>query len=110
MVKIPTVLIQEIYAKAKRNVGVYVKQGSTYKAKFENNGEFELIYYGGLIFFSNEEKKQYFIGRKAYSASDRDAINSMMHILGIEQKYSIAGGRLHALENTCNWEIVNQND
>ena len=107
----PMRTVEEIYKKAKRNERTYVKQGCTYTAMY-SKGKFELIHYGAVIFGSDENTKVYYIGYKAYSATDRDAINSMMRILDINQKYQMRKGEMLPLGPVehSGWSVVKEGE
>ena len=107
--KIPTKTIVELHEKANRNIGRSVKMGYNWMAKKDEDGRFQLYHYGTLIFAYSDPKdgkKMIAKGDGAYSGSDRDAINSMFHILGIEMKAGIKGGVLGFEGNPSGWELV----
>lgn len=105
MASIPLVTIEKLYKTAVRNAGQWVRGGRSYSAYYKD-GQFQLVHYGTLILYTDDVKRQYQVGEGAYSASDRDAINSVMHILGtgkrarIQRGYMITEGASYWTEYT----------
>lgn len=80
MASVPLVTITRLYESAVRNAGEWVKAGRNYRAMYKN-GQFQLTHYGTLILYTDEHAHQYQIGEGAWSQSDRDAINTVLHNL-----------------------------
>lgn len=107
--KIPTKTIVELHEKANRNIGRSVKMGYNWMAKKDEEGGFLLYHYGALIFAYLDLKdgiKMIAKGDGAYSGSDRDAINSMFYILGIQMKAGIKSGVLGLEGDPSGWELT----
>lgn len=91
MASVPLVTITNLYHSAKRHEGDWVKAGRNYRACFKK-GVFELTHYGTLILTTDENARTYDIGAGAWSASDRDAINTIMHILDTGARVRVCKG------------------
>jgi len=102
MASVPLVTITELYKRAVRHAGEWVKGGRSYSAIY-NNGQFQLIHYGTLILFTDENKHTYQIGKGAWSASDRDAINTIMHNLGTGVRVRVRKGDI--IPEGCGWAV-----
>ena len=81
MASVPLVTITNLYKSAVAHAGEWRKAGRNYSALYKD-GRFQLVHYGTLILYTDERERQYQIGEGAWSASDRDAINTVMHNLG----------------------------
>lgn len=81
MASVPLVTITKLYKSAVNNAGEWVKAGRSYRAMYKN-GQFQLTHYGTLILYTDENTREYQVGAGAWSASDRDAINSVLCNLG----------------------------
>ena len=91
MASVPLVTITNLYQSAKRHAGDWVKAGRNYRACYKD-GKFELTHYGTLILTTDENRRTYAVGVGAWSASDRDAINTVMHNLGVGVRVRVCKG------------------
>jgi hypothetical protein len=80
MASVPLVTITRLYESAVRHAGEWVKAGRNYRAMYKD-GKFQLTHYGTLILYTDEHTCTYQVGEGAWSASDRDAINTVFHNL-----------------------------
>lgn len=95
MASVPLVTITNLYKSAVRHAGEWVKAGRNYSALYKD-GKFQLVHYGTLILYTDERARNYQIGAGAWSQSDRDAINTVMHNLGTGVHVRIKKGDLIA--------------
>ena len=91
MASVPLVTITNLYKSAVKNAGEWVKAGRNYRAMYKD-GKFQLTHYGTLILYTDEYAHQYQVGAGAWSASDRDAINTVMHNLGTGVRVRVCKG------------------
>lgn len=91
MASIPLVTITNLYSSAVRHAGEWVKGGRSYRAMYKG-GQFQLTHYGTLILYTNENTHEYKVGVGAWSASDRDAINTVFHNLGTGKRARVCKG------------------
>ena len=89
MASIPLQTIVDLHALSDRNRGRWVKR-KEYEAYTDDKGRFRLTHYGTVIFTIDPSTRRYTVSGR--SASDRDAVNSMLHIYGIREKSSAKGG------------------
>ena len=89
MASIPLQTIVDLHALSGRNRGRWVKR-KEYEAYTDDRGRFRLTHYGTVIFTIDPSTRRYTVSGR--SASDRDAVNSMLHIYGIREKSSAKGG------------------
>ena len=102
MASIPLKTITNLYATARRNPRKWMYAGRSYCARYDN-GDFELLHYGTPILRVDENKYKYTIGRGAWSASDRDAINSIFHLLGVGVRAHVHYGDISVEEGMTVW-------
>lgn len=102
MASIPLKTITNLYATARRNPREWMYAGRSYCARYDN-GDFELVHYGTPILRVDENKTQYTIGGGAWSASDRDAINSIFHLLGVGVRAHVHYGSITVEEGMTVW-------
>lgn len=93
MASIPLKNMTAIYERASENTPDRVGMGN-YSAELDYP-TFKLWHYGTLILTLDIERGIEFLG--GFSASDRDAINSILTLAGIRSRVSIAGGYMHVL-------------
>ena len=93
MTSIPLKNMETIYTRANENTPEKVRMGN-YSAEMEYP-TFRLWHYGTLILKLDVERGIEFLG--GFSASDRDAINSILTLAGMTSRVSIAGGYMHVL-------------
>lgn len=93
MASIPLKNMTTIYNRASDNASERVRMGN-YSAELDYP-TFRLRHYGTLILTLDVERGIEFLG--GYSASDRDAINSILVLAGMTSRVSIAGGYMHVL-------------
>ena len=93
MASIPLKNMTVIYERASENAPDKVRMGN-YSAELEYP-TFRLWHYGTLILTLDIERGIEFLG--GFSASDRDAINSILTLAGMTSRVSIAGGYMHVL-------------
>ena len=93
MASVPLKTISNLYKSARNHRGDWVRAGRCYSANYKD-GKFQLVHYGTLILYTDENARQYQIGAGAWSQSDRDAINTIMHILGTGKRARILKGEL----------------
>lgn len=91
MASIPLKNMETIYARASDNTPEKVRMGN-YSAELDYP-TFRLWHYGTLILTLDIERGIEFLG--GFSASDRDAINSILTLAGMTSRVSIAGGYMH---------------
>ena len=91
MASIPLKNMTTIYNRANVNTPNKVSMGN-YSAELDYP-TFRLWHYGTLILKLDVERGIEFLG--GFSASDRDAINSILVLAGIYAHVSIAGGYMH---------------
>lgn len=91
MASVPLVTITNLYGSAVRNAGEWVKAGRSYRARY-SRGVFELTHYGTLILVTDENRHTYKVGVGAWSASDRDAINTVMCNLNVGVRVRVHKG------------------
>ena len=91
MPTLPTKVIQNLLARTDHQFNVAMN----YRAYTAMRNNFGLMvrHYGTLIIFIDPEKK-YIIGSGAFSASDRDAINSVLMVEGIDDRVHINHGKI----------------
>ena len=89
MASIPLQTIVDLHALSDRNRGRWVKR-KDYEAYTYPDGKFKLTHYGTVIFTIDPSTRKYTVD--GWSASDRDAVNSMLHIYGIREKSTAKGG------------------
>lgn len=77
-------IVKELHKKAIKKPREYVRKGSYLGFYDDRDGSFGLSHYGVDIF--KYDAKTFSIGKGAYSASDRDAINTMLSEIG-EHRY-----------------------
>lgn len=107
MASIPLVTIERLYASATRNPRAWVHAGRSYDARYDN-GKFELVHYGTSILNVDEGKLTYKIGADAWSASDRDAINSIFHLLGVGVRAHVHNGSVYVNKGLTAWTEVTE--
>lgn len=95
MASVPLKTITNLYKSAKAHGGDWVRAGRHYTAQYDN-GKFQLVHYGTLILYTDENERVYQIGAGAWSASDRDAINTIMHVLGTGKRARVCRGDIIA--------------
>ena len=93
MASIPLKNMTAIYERASENTPDTVRMGN-YSAELDYPS-FRLWHYGTLILKLDVERGIEFLG--GFSASDRDAINSILTLAGMTSRVSIAGGYMHVL-------------
>lgn len=93
MASIPLKNMETIYTRANENTPDKVRMGN-YSAELDYP-VFRLWHYGTLILKLDVERGIEFLG--GFSASDRDAINSILTLAGMTSRVSIAGGYMHVL-------------
>lgn len=91
MAGIPLQVILDIHDLSRRNPGKWVSRGRGYEAYTYPDGRFKLTHYGTVIFSIDPSTRRYTLG--GYSQSDRDAVSSMMHIYGIQDRATNRGGK-----------------
>ena len=91
MASIPLKNMTTIYNRANQNAPEKVRMGN-YSAELDYP-TFRLWHYGTLILKLDIERGIEFLG--GFSASDRDAINSILTLAGMTSRVSIAGGYMH---------------
>lgn len=93
MASIPLKNMTTIYNRANQNAPDRVRMGN-YSAELDYP-TFQLWHYGTLILTLDIERGIEFLG--GFSASDRDAINSILVLAGMTSRVSIAGGYMHVI-------------
>ena len=93
MASVPLKTIMNLYTSATRHEGEWIHAGRAYTGHYMD-GRFQLVHYGTLILFTDENTREYQVGAGAWSASDRDAINTIMHMLGTGKRARIYKGNL----------------
>ena len=93
MPSIPLKNMTTIYSRASENAPDKVRMGN-YSAKLDYP-RFQLWHYGTLILTLDIERGIEFLG--GFSASDRDAINSILMLAGMRSRVSIAGDGMHII-------------
>ena len=93
MPSIPLKNMTTIYNRANQNAPDKVRMGN-YSAELDYP-TFRLWHYGTLILTLDIERGIEFLG--GFSASDRDAINSILVLAGMTSRVSIAGGYMHVI-------------
>lgn len=91
MASIPLKNMTTIYNRANQNAPEKIRMGN-YSAELDYP-TFRLWHYGTLILTLDIERGIEFLG--GFSASDRDAINSILTLAGMNARVSIAGGYMH---------------
>ena len=91
MPTLPTKVIQNLLARTDHRFNMTMTFRS-YSAMRTNFGVF-VEHYGTPIIFIDRNKK-YNIGSGAFSASDRDAINSVLIVEGIDDRVHINHGKI----------------
>ena len=91
MASIPLKNMETIYSRASENTPDRVRMGN-YSAELDYP-TFRLWHYGTLILTLDIERGIEFLG--GFSASDRDAINSILTLARMNARVSIAGGYMH---------------
>ena len=82
MSSIPTQVITDLYYRSQRNPGRWVSGGRAYEMYTFPDGRVKLTHYGTPIYRFDPKTGEYDTGG-AFSASDRDAINSMAWLTGV---------------------------
>ncbi len=90
MAALPLKIISTQYANAVKKPGMWHESDTGYWTFMRKDGSFLLSHYGTIIFDYDQNMGTYAVGGTANS--DRDAINSMLMILGIDDRASNAGG------------------
>jgi len=90
MASLPLKVIVTQYEKAKKNPGRWHESPTGYWSYMKPDGSFLLSHYGTIIFDYDPTTRTYAVG--GTTNSDRDAINSMLLILGLNDKASNSGG------------------
>lgn len=90
MASLPLKVIVSQYEKAKNQPGRWHESPTGYWSYMKPDGSFLLSHYGTIIFDYDPNTRTYAVG--GTTNSDRDAINSMLLILGLDDKASNAGG------------------
>ena len=93
MPSIPLKNMTTIYERASENTPDKVRMGN-YSAELDYP-TFRLWHYGTLILTLDIERGIEFLG--GFSASDRDAINSILVLAGMKSRVSIAGDGMHII-------------
>ena len=93
MASIPLKNMTTIYNRASENTPDTVRMVN-YSAELDYPN-FRLWHYGTLILTLDIERGIEFLG--GFSASDRDAINSILVLAGMTSRVSITGGYMHVL-------------
>lgn len=93
MATIPLKNMTTIYNRANQNTPERVRMGN-YSAELDYP-TFRLWHYGTLILTLDVERGIEFLG--GFSASDRDAINSILTLARMNDRVSIAGGYMHVV-------------
>lgn len=93
MASIPLKNMTTIYNRTSEDAPYKVRMGN-YSAELDYPA-FRLWHYGTLILTLDIERGIEFLG--GFSASDRDAINSILTLAGIRSRVSIAGGYMHVI-------------
>lgn len=91
MASIPLKNMTTIYNRANQNAPDKVRMGN-HSAQLDYP-RFQLWHYGTLILTLDVERGIEFLG--GFSASDRDAINSILVLARMNARVSIAGGYMH---------------
>lgn len=73
-------IVEELYKRAMRNPNQWIRKGSYLGYFDKKREEFELAHYGTTIL--KHDSATWAIGKGAYSASDRDAINTILSLMG----------------------------
>jgi len=82
MASIPNKQFVDLYERSQANPGTWVRGGRAYEMYTYPDGRVKLTHYGTPIYRYDPQTGEYDTGG-AYSASDRDAINSMAAITGV---------------------------
>lgn len=90
MATLPLKVIVTQYEKAVKKPGRWHESPTGYWTYMKPDGSILLSHYGTLIFDYDPNTRTYAVGGS--SNSDRDAINSMLLILGLDDKASNSGG------------------
>ena len=90
MPTLPLKVIVSQYEKAKENPGHWQQSPTGYWTMMKPDGTFLLSHFGTIIFDYDPNTRTYAVGGS--SGPDRDAINSMLLILGLDDKASNSGG------------------
>lgn len=77
--------INEIYQKAHRRIGDLVSIGNYLAQYSENHGVFWLKHHQTVIFEIDYKHKVYAVN--GYSLSDKNAVNTLFQIIGINRKW-----------------------
>lgn len=93
MPSIPLKNMTTIYERASDNTPEKVRMGN-YSAQLDYP-KFQLWHYGTLILTLDIKRGIEFLG--GFSASDRDAINSILALTGMNARVSIAGEYMHVV-------------
>ena len=80
MAQIPSNLIKNLVDRAEHDVGVS-KDSKSYSMLKDTKGMYHLHHYGVEILRVHD--REWEVGKRAYSASDRDAMNGVLRILNI---------------------------
>jgi hypothetical protein len=94
MAQIPNKQFVDLYQRSQSNPGMWIKGGRSYEMYTYPDGRVKLTHYGTPIYRYDPKTGEYNTGG-AYSASDRDAINSMAAITGVGAA-RIVDGKLSA--------------
>ena len=92
MSTLPLKTVQDLYERAKAKRNWWHKGGREYEAYMYADGRFLLSHFGTMIFDYDPDAGTYAVAGE--SVADRDAINSMFRILGIDDAASNMKGKI----------------